>query len=224
MFEDRLDAGRLLASRLAGYRDSPDGIILALPRGGVVVGFAVHEALHLPLDVFMTRKLGAPENPEYALGALAETGYRFVNPDVEGLVAGSWGGEYIEQETRRQRREIEHRKQLYRDGGDLPDLRNRTVLLVDDGVATGSTVIAAVRSFGALDPRRIIVAVPVASRQAMETLAGEADEVVALSVPYRFVAVGEHYRQFPQVTDAEVVEYLDAARLAHSPRPSPEKG
>jgi len=221
MFEDRLEAGRLLASKLSEYRDSPDGIILALPRGGVVVAFAIHEALHLPLDVLITRKLRAPENPEYALGALTETGYRFVNPDVAGLIAGAWSEGYLDMETEHQRREIERRRQLYRAGAGLPEIAGRIVLLVDDGVATGSTVIAAVRGVRPLGPKRIVVAVPVGSRQAIRALEAEADSVVAVSAPSHFQAVGEHYLRFPQVDDEEVVRYLGEARLATSKRQSP---
>jgi predicted phosphoribosyltransferase len=213
MFEDRLEAGQALASALDAYRNAPDAVVLALPRGGVVVGFAVSRALGLPLDVIITRKLRAPENPEYALGALTETGDRFVNPDVDGLVVDSWGKEYLEQETAWQRSEIERRKELYRNGAGLGDLAGQTVLLVDDGVATGSTLIAAVRGVRAQNPNRIVVGIPVGSRQAIESLSREADEVVAVSVPSRFFAVGEHYRYFPQVSDDEVVRYLrEAAR------------
>lgn len=220
MFDDRLEAGRLLAAELGEYGDSPDTLILALPRGGVVVGFAIHEALRLPLDVFITRKLRAPDNPEYALGALTETGYRYVNPDVKRILADSWGEGYLEEETEHQRLEITRRQGLYRNGGVLPELRGLTILLVDDGVATGSTVMAAVRGIRPCAPGPIVVAVPVGSPQAIETLRSEADDVVALAVPSGFMAVGEHYLHFPQVDDREVVGYLDSARLS-VPRPQP---
>ncbi|HSG27563.1 MAG TPA: phosphoribosyltransferase family protein, partial [Candidatus Krumholzibacterium sp.] len=161
MFEDRLAAGQALTAELSDYDHSPDAIVLALPRGGVVVGFAIHRALDLPLDVFITRKLRAPENPEFALGALTETGYRFVNPDVQGWAADPWAESYLARETEHQRLEIDQRKQLYRSGRDLSGIAGRTVLLVDDGVATGSTVIAAVRGLRVLGPAQIVVAAPV---------------------------------------------------------------
>jgi putative phosphoribosyl transferase len=212
VFRDRAEGGRLLGEKLTAYRNRADAIILALPRGGVAVGFAVYEALSLPLDVLITRKLRAPENPEYALGALTETGYRYINPDIRALVSESWGKDYLERETAFQTGEIERRKQLYRDGAGLPTLDEKAVLLIDDGIATGSTVIAAVRGLRALAPSEIVVGAPVASRQAAEALTGEADGVVVVSVPERFCAVGEHYDWFPQVTDSQVVAALRAAR------------
>lgn len=212
MFEDRAEAGRQLATKLEAYRNRAGAILLALPRGGVEVGLAVHFALKLPLDVLITRKLRAPENPEYALGALTETGYRYINPDAEPLVSGVSGQAYLERETAHQRQEIERRKGLYRDGGSLPPLLDRPVVVVDDGIATGSTVIAAVRGLRKLSPSEIVVAAPVASAQALDALGEEADRVVVVSIPERFFAVGEHYSWFPQVTDSEVVACLEAAR------------
>lgn len=224
MFEDRCEAGHLLAAELTQYRGASSGIILALPRGGVVVAFAVHQALGLPLDVYITRKLRAPENPEFALGAVTETGYRFVNPDVQELVSDAWVKSYLERETKHQRQEIERRKQLYRNGNDLPDLRNRTVLVVDDGVATGSTFMAAVRGIQARSPARLVAATPVGSSQAIEALRREADEVVVVSVPVSFRAVGEHYIHFPQVEDSEVVTLLQLARKPNPRNPLPIPG
>ena len=210
MFQDRLDAGKQLAEKLRRYRDRPNTLILALPRGGIVVGFALYQALHLPLDVFITRKLRASGNPEYALGAITETGYRFYNPEALSLFGSS--GEYLEREIAHQRQEIEHRKHLYRGGCDLEDVRGRTVLVVDDGIATGSTVMAAVRGLGNLGAGPIVVAVPVAAPSAVRDLEREAHEVVVVSEPAYFIAVGAHYREFPQVDDNEVAAYL---RMAH---------
>lgn len=212
MFEDRAEAGQQLATKLEAYRNRASAILLALPRGGVEVGLALHAALALPLDVLITRKLRAPENPEYALGALTETGYRYINPDAETLVSTAWGGRHLERETEHQAREIERRKELYRHGAGLPPLLDRTVLVVDDGIATGSTVIAGVRGLRTLNPSEIVVAAPVASAQALEALGEEADRVVVVSIPERFFAVGESYGWFPQVTDSEVVACLEAAR------------
>jgi predicted phosphoribosyltransferase len=210
MFENRLEAGKKLAEKLSRYHDRPNSLILALPRGGIVVGFALHQALHLPLDVCITRKLRAPGNREYAMGAITETGYRFDNPEAASLFGSE--GEYLEREIAYQRQEIERRKRLYRDGRDLEDIGGRMVLVVDDGIATGSTVMAAVRGLKALHAGRIVVAVPVAAPGAVRDLQGEADEVAVVSKPWHFMAVGAHYRDFPQVEDDEVAGYLRMAR------------
>jgi len=212
MFEDRMEAGRLLAASLAEYQDDPNSIILALPRGGATVGFALHQALGLPLNVFITRKLGAPQNPEYALGALTETGHRFLNIDLESE-DGSRVRHYLDEEVGRQQEEIRRRQQLYRRGAPLGRLDGRTVILVDDGIATGATAIAAVRGLRTLSPGKIVVTAPVASQQALEALRTEADAIVVLSIPSHFFAVGEQYRRFPQVEDREVLEYLDASHM-----------
>jgi putative phosphoribosyl transferase len=214
VFEDRAEAGRRLAEKLGAYRNRARAILLALPRGGVEVGLALHASLALPLDVLITRKLRAPENPEYALGALTETGYRYINPDAAPLISGTGGREYLERETAHQAREIERRKALYRNGAGLPTLADRTVLVIDDGIATGSTAIAAVRGLRKLNPSEIVVASPVASTQALDTLGEEADRLVVVSIPDRFFSVGEHYSWFPQVTDSEVVACLETARRA----------
>lgn len=224
MFEDRADAGRQLAAKLSAYRNRANAILLALPRGGVEVGLALHAALGLPLDVLITRKLRAPENPEYALGALSETGYRYVNPDAETLVSTAWGRDYLEQETAHQAREIERRKELYRQGAGLPPVLARTVLVVDDGIATGSTATAAVRGLRTLNPSEIVVAAPLASAQAVDALGREADCVEVVSIPEPFVAVGEHYERFPQVTDSEVAACLEAAGRYPNPTPRTRGG
>lgn len=214
MFENRLEGGERLAEQLSRYRNRSNALILALPRGGIVVGFALHQALHLPLDVFITRKLRAPGNPEYAMGAVAETGYCFYNPEALSLFPAE--SEYLEQEAAHQRQEIDRRKQLYREGRDMQDIGGRTVLLVDDGIATGSTVMAAVRGLKGLHAGRIVVAAPVAALAAVRNLEREADEVVVVEQPMDFAAVGAHYREFSQVEDHEVAEYLRMAQQTAS--------
>jgi len=205
-FHNRTEAGRLLGATLAG-RDWPkDSIVLALPRGGVPVAFEVARALGLPLDVIVVRKLGVPWQPELAMGAIASGGVRVLDQQLirmEGI-----SQEDIEAIATREEQEAERREQLYRAGRPSLELLNRTVILVDDGLATGSTMLAAVKCVKSLEPSSVIVAVPVASRQAREHLRHEADECVSLAIPDAFGAVGEWYQDFRQTSDAEVRELL----------------
>ncbi len=205
---NRADAGRALADELTRYVDRDDVVVLALPRGGVPVGVEVAQALHAPLDVFVVRKLGAPGFEELAMGAVASGGVRVLNTDVVQDLGIS--GPAIEHAAARELLEVERRERAYR--GDVPllDLKGRTVLLVDDGLATGSTMLAAVRAVRQRGPARIVVAVPVASAQASRDLVGEADEVVCPLVPRRFSAVGEWYADFSQTTDEDVIAMLKA--------------
>jgi len=205
-FHNRTEAGRLLGATLA-RRDWPkDSIVLALPRGGVPVAFEVARALGLPLDVIVVRKLGVPWQPELAMGAIASGGVRVLDQQLirmEGI-----SQEDIEAIATREEQEAERREQLYRAGRPSLELLNRTVILVDDGLATGSTMLAAVKCVKSLEPSAVIVAVPVASRQAREHLRHEADECVSLAIPDAFGAVGEWYQDFRQTSDAEVRELL----------------
>jgi len=205
-FHNRTEAGRLLGATLA-RRDWPkDSIVLALPRGGVPVAFEVARALGLPLDVIVVRKLGVPWQPELAMGAIASGGVRVLDQQLirmEGI-----SQEDIEAIATREEQEAERREQLYRAGRPSLELLNRTVILVDDGLATGSTMLAAVKCVKSLEPSAVIVAVPVASRQAREHLRHEADECVSLAIPDAFGAVGEWYQDFRQTSDAEVWELL----------------
>lgn len=208
-FSDRLEAGRLLAAELAQRRNVNQGVVLALPRGGVPVGAAIAERLHLPLDVIVVRKLGVPWQPELAMGAIAGQ-TRILNyglieelgisaPEVESIIAT----EHAEM-TRREKR--------FRGGEAAPDLHSRTAILVDDGLATGSTMLAAIRHARTLHPARILVGVPVGSKQACDLVRGEADELVCLAAPEMFGAVGQWYRDFEQVSDDEVAQLLDENR------------
>ncbi len=209
IFTDRVDAGTRLAEQLERFRaESP--VVIGLPRGGVVVAAEVARALSAPLDVVVVRKLGAPYNPEYAIGALAR-GELVLNEETrpQDLPAG-----YLDQVIAKETRELERREGLFRGGRQATPVAGRTVIVVDDGLATGSTAAAAVRALRRAGPRRIVLAVPVAARDAVERLASLADEVVCLQEPLDFRAVSLWYRVFDQTSDAEVVELL--ARAAPS--------
>lgn len=208
-FKNREEAGRRLVERLIQHRGDPTAIILALPRGGVAVGYQLSLGLHLPLDVFIARKLGAPDNPEYALGAVGETGTIYLNPDA--IAVYNLSGEEIENLAVAQQREIARRQDLYRQGRRLPTLNDRVVILVDDGIATGSTFFASVQSVRQLKPRRLIAAIPVGPVETIREVSAQVDELVVLATPDPFWAVGNHYVDFTQVIDHDVVEYLNLA-------------
>jgi putative phosphoribosyl transferase len=211
-FKNREEAGRRLVERLIQYRDDPAGLILALPRGGVAVGYQLSLGLHLPLDVCITRKLGAPDNPEYALGAVGETGTIYLNPDA--MAAYGLSHSDVEEVIQVQQREIVRRQDLYRQGRQLPALTDHSVILVDDGIATGSTFFASVRSIRHLKPRRLIGAIPIGPIETIRELCMQVDELVVLDTPDPFEAVGNHYIDFAQVSDRDVVEYLNLAEEA----------
>ena len=207
-FRDRTHAGRELAGLLRAYAGRPDVVVLALPRGGVPVGYEVARALGAPLDVFVVRKLGVPGREELAMGAIAGGNVRVLNLDVvRGLGIPR---EVIERVTADEARELERRERAYRGEGRPPPPapRGRTVILVDDGLATGSTMRAAVMALRELEPARIIVAVPVGAPEACAALGALADECVCLSTPHRFRGVGLWYDDFSQTSDAEVRELL----------------
>ncbi len=215
IFRDRQDAGRLLADRLLHYRDDPKALILALPRGGVPVGYILSQALRLPLDVFITRKLGAPDNPEFAIGAVAEDGYVYLNPEAQAVLdAYSSSMEYLEEAIRVQKEEIARRQQLYRQGRGLPKLADRIVLLVDDGIATGSTFCATLEALRSQRVKRIVAAIPVGPADTLSKIRHKVDEVVVLRQPDPFYAVGQAYMDFRQVEDREVIRYLNEAATA----------
>ncbi|HEX4163823.1 MAG TPA: phosphoribosyltransferase [Acidimicrobiales bacterium] len=209
-FRDRLDAGRHLAELLsrADLRGL-EPVVAALPRGGAPVGFEVAERLGAPLDVLVVRKLGVPFQPELAMGAIGEGGVRVENSDV--LRSAGLGSKDLQEAERRERPEVERRAALYREDRSRVDVRGRCAIVVDDGIATGSTVRAACRVLRSLGAARIVVAVPVASRLAVTDLRGECDELVCLEVPDPFFAVGEWYRDFSQTGDDEVVDLLRRA-------------
>ncbi len=209
IFRDRADAGRALARRLAPYANRLDVLVLALPRGGVPVASEVARALNAPLDVFLVRKLGVPGQEELAMGAIASGGVRVLNEDVVRLL--QIPEEVIDSVAETQWRELERRERAYRDDRPLPETRGRTIILIDDGLATGSTMRAAVTALRQQRPSRIVVAVPVASAAACEDFRGEVNEVVCLQTPEPFYAVGSWYEDFTQTSDAEVHALLEQA-------------
>lgn len=209
-FSDRADAGRVLAAALAGYAGRSDVIVLALPRGGVPVAYEVARALGAPLDVFLVRKLGLPAHEELAMGAIASGGIRLINEDV--VQAYHVTDAEIEAVASTERAELERRELLYRDGRALPPLEGRTVILVDDGLATGATMRVAVLALREKSPARIVVAVPVAAAETCEEFQSIVDDVVCAETPSPFYAVGLWYENFTQTTDDEVHELLTASR------------
>jgi len=205
-FTDRRHAGRVLASRLTKYAGRDDVIVLALPRGGVPVAYEVACALSAPMDVFLVRKLGTPGHRELAMGAIASGGVRVVNADVVQWYGISEAA--IDRIAREEQEELERRERAYRDDRPAPDLTNRIVVLIDDGLATGSTMRAAVQAVRARRPARVVIAVPVGAPQTCAELAVCADEVICARMPEPFSAVGQWYLNFEQTDDAEVRELL----------------
>lgn len=218
-FTNREEAGRQLVEQLIHYRDHPAALILALPRGGVAVGYHLSLGLHLTLDVFIARKLGAPDNPEYALGAIGETGTVYLNP--EAVAAFHLSRTDVEDLIQVQQQEIARRQVLYRRGRQLPTLTGRTVILVDDGIATGSTFFASADAIRHLKPRRLIGAIPVGPADTIRVARTRLDELVVLATPEPFWSVGNHYIDFTQVGDRDVVEYLNLAEDAMRERTQP---
>jgi predicted phosphoribosyltransferase len=209
LFRDRSDAGRLLAARLLAYAGRPDVIVLALPRGGVPVGAEVARALRAPLDVFLVRKLGLPGQEELAMGAIATGGVRVVNDEVVRRLR--IGPDVIDAVSRQELQELRRREHRYRGDRPAPDVRGRTVILVDDGLATGSTMRAAVAALRRQGPAKVIVAVPVGAPETCEDFRRDADEVICARTPDPFYAVGLWYEDFSQTSDDEVRELLRAA-------------
>jgi putative phosphoribosyl transferase len=206
-FADRREAGKELAARLRKYADRSDVVALALPRGGVPVAFEVAEALNAPLDLFLVRKLGTPGHRELAMGAIASGGVRVLNEDVV-----RWYGiqeAMVDAVAQEEQQELERREQLYRSGRPPAPIENRIVILIDDGLATGSSMRAAVQAVQQLKPARVVVAVPVGAPETCRDLATLADEVVCARMPEPFNAVGQWYLDFDQTTDDEVRYLLD---------------
>ena len=206
-FRDRAHAGRVLAAALARYAHRRDVIVLALPRGGVPVGCEVARALGVPLDVFVVRKLGVPGHEELAMGAIASGGVRLLNEDVVALAGVS--EEAIDEVAAREAAEIRRRERVYRGDRGPPDLRGRTVILVDDGLATGASMRAAVAAVRRQGPSWVVVAVPAAAADTCETLRAEVDELVCVMTPEPFHAVGLWYEDFSQTSDEEVRQLLE---------------
>ncbi|MCL4486983.1 MAG: phosphoribosyltransferase [Chloroflexi bacterium] len=209
IYRNRTDAGLYLATRLAGYANRRDVLVLGLPRGGVPVAYEVAQALHAPLDVFVVRKLGVPGHEELAMGAIASGGVRILNEDVIGEL--QIPPTVVDHVADRELQELARREREYRDDRPPPDVRGRIVILVDDGLATGSTMRAAVAALRELNPASIVVAVPTGSAEACNELAAEADQVVCGTIPEPFYGVGMWYQDFSQTTDEEVHKLLKEA-------------
>ena len=209
MFQNRVEAGRRLAEKLSEYAGR-DVVVLGIPRGGVVIGYEVAKELGASLDIITPRKIGAPNNPELAIGAVTQDGSVILNPEIVQYL--DVPEKYIEQEKRRQIKEIERRMSKYREDEVYPKLEGRTVILVDDGIATGATMRAAIASIRRQKPSMLIMAVPVGARDTIYRLKREVDKLVCLSTPEPFYAIGQFYRNFEQTTDDAVITLLQLAK------------
>jgi putative phosphoribosyl transferase len=218
-FRNRTEAGKLLASKLTQYANRPDVLVLGLPRGGVPVAFEVAKALNAPLDICLVRKLGVPGHKELAMGAIASGGVQVLNEELVAWMRIS--GQTIAEVAERELQELQRRQRVYRGDRPLPQIRNRIVILIDDGLATGSTMRAAIGVLKHQQPQRIIIAVPVAPLDTCNELRVEVDEVVCLMTPAQFYAIGLWYEDFTQTTDEQVCELLSVAtRNPQAPHPS----
>lgn len=213
-FRDRVHAGKVLAAELADLRGTPDLLVLGLPRGGVPVALEVARALDAPLDVFLVRKLGVPSHPELAMGAIASGGVRVLNDDVVEMLRIDPG--MIEEVARQEQAELKRRQREYRGDRPEPKIEGSTVVLVDDGLATGSTMRAAAKAVRAAHPRSLVIAVPTGAQETCASLASEADRVICATTPEPFYAVGMWYQEFLQTTDDEVRECLALAERDHA--------
>ena len=215
LFRDRTDAGRQLAAKLTAYADRSDVLVLALPRGGVPVAFEVARELHAPLDVFLVRKLGVPDHEELAMGAIASGGVRVLNEDVVRMLRIS--DNVIDAVAAEEQQELQRRERAYRGDRPSPQVRGKTVILIDDGLATGSTMRAAIAALRQQRPARIVVAVPVGAPETCAEFQDEADEAICARTPEPFYAVGLWYGDFSQTTDEEVHDLLERAAEEHAP-------
>jgi len=221
-FANRSEAGRLLAEKLTAYANRPDVLVLALPRGGVPVAYEVARTLGAPLDIFLVRKLGVPGYEELAMGAVATGGVRVLNDQiVNGL---GIPGYVIDAVAAQEQQELARRERLYRGGRPPPDVRGRTVILVDDGLATGATMRAAIMALRQVQPARIVAAIPTASPETCEELRAEVDDVICAITPEPFLAVGHWYEDFSQTTDDEVRDLLARQQRQHSVDAQPAQG
>ncbi|OLE50802.1 MAG: phosphoribosyl transferase [Acidobacteria bacterium 13_1_20CM_3_53_8] len=221
IYRDRIEAGKRLAEKLTEYANRADVLVLALPRGGVPVAFEVARALHAPLDIFLVRKLGVPGHPELAMGAIATGGVRVLNDDVVNYL--DVPGEVIDAVAASEQRELERRERLYRGTRPAPDVKGKTVILVDDGLATGSTMRAAAAALRQQKPTRIVVAVPVSAVQTCDEYRMGVDEIICAVTPEPFHAVGLWYKDFSQTTDEEVRHLLELSTSGQANAASNDK-
>lgn len=213
IYRNRSEAGKYLAAQLTSYADRDDVLVLALPRGGVPVAFEVAKELRAPLDIFLVRKLGLPGHEEFAMGAIATGGVRVLNDDVVDYLEIS--DEVIDSIAAKELTELERRERAYRGNRPEPEVRGKTVILVDDGLATGSTMRAAASALRQQSPARIVVAVPVSAPETCDEYKMGVDEIICAATPRRFYGVGRWYRDFSQTTDEEVRELLKRSRSEH---------
>ncbi len=215
MFSNREEAGKKLAKRLSAYRDDPDTIILALPRGGVVLGYEVSHALHLPLDLILVRKLGVPGQEELAFGAISLDGVKILNQHILSILRID--PRAIDRIISKEELELARRNQLYRKDLPFPNIKDKVVILIDDGIATGATMKAAIKIVALHQPQKIIVAVPLASSSVYQDLSDDKVELVVLETPEPFYGIGMWYGEFAQLTDEQVIALLAKAQqeLSH---------
>jgi len=206
VFKNREEAGRKLAIKLKGFQNKKNLIILAIPRGGLVIGKQLAQALNCSLDIIVTKKIGAPGNPELAIGAVGAMGEPVINRELAARVGAD--EKYLQKEIASRQTEVERRIKEYRGDKPPPNLKNKIAIITDDGVATGATMEAAVEVVRQQEPKKIVVAVPVTSRDSLKTLEEKADEVIYLDAPIMFFAVGQFYQDFPQTTDEEAKKLL----------------
>lgn len=217
VFADRKEAGIRLAEQMLDYKDDPNTILIALPRGGVVVGVEAAHYLHLPLDIVAPRKVGAPFNPELAIGAVTETGEGIFSTDLIRDLGIT--DEYLQKEINKERKVAEMRLDLYRKGWSKRTLKGKRVILIDDGLATGSTMQAAIKTVKSEEAKEIIIAIPVAPKETIQKIKMSVDKIICLSTPSPFYAVGEFYEDFREVKDDEVIRMLSdfASKVAVKP-------
>jgi predicted phosphoribosyltransferase len=210
IFNDRKEAGQKLVPLLKKYKNNPKAVILGLPRGGLVVAFEISQALNLPLDLVVPRKIGALGNPEFAIGAISEEGEAILNSEI--ISAAQISQSYLDLEIKKEKKEAQRRLQKYRKERPLLNLKGKIALLVDDGIATGNTMRAAIQSAKAKGSRKIVVVVPVCARDSFEIIKKEVDEIHCLDQPVFFGAVGAFYRVFPQTEDEEVIKIMEKSK------------
>lgn len=211
LFKNRHDAGQRLAEALARYANNKEVIVLGLPRGGVAVAYEISKTLNVALDILLVRKLGVPGQEELAMGAIASRDVRVFNNDI--IQALQISSEEINDVIAQEKQELKRRDELYRRGQEFPDLKGLIVLLVDDGIATGATMRAAISALKVLQPKKIVVAVPVAARSTCDELEKMVNEVVCLGMPEPLYGIGMWYAEFPQLSDEEVIQFLNERRV-----------